>query len=393
MAVAFDSKCININGTTLSFSEVKENPDNFLQMARAIFRNSTMVQKESESYIEYLKRLFRLAFYNKHLGVENAHVNKHDDSQEKDADCLLSTLGIAVANRCCKTSKIVFKDSGNVYSISNEELLKLTDAIKSNSKYARVPIDIKFGVELEFIGYRSEHALKCFSSAMTSLVGEDMYSADLHYRHNSGGRWMLGTDSSVSSKEGCYYTGYELTSPILSLNSEKDLALLRQVIEFVYIHLDGHPNRTCGTHIHMSFDVSDATRDLCKHLATVYKNSEAPLYDKLVPKRRRENNSRYCLSVDPNNTDVRFRKLNFNNVKYNTKSLHLEFRQLNGTLDYNKIIAWAKLQKMFIEISMASVNKELSELANGIELEKAICDDTFTSTDVETFLVMSSLVS
>lgn len=392
MAVTFDSKCINIDGTTLSFSEVKENPDNFLQMARTIFRNSTMVQKESESYIEYLKRLFRLAFYNKHLGVENTNLNKHDNSSDKDADCLLSTLGIAVANRCCKTSKIAFKDSGNVYSISNEELLKLTDAIKSSSKYTRVPIDIKFGVELEFIGYNSEHALRRFNSAMTSLVGADAYSAELHYRHNSGSKWMLGTDGSLSSREPCYM-GYELTSPILSLSSEKDLALLKQVIEFVYVYLDGHPNRTCGTHIHISFDVPEVTRDLCKHLATVYKNSEVSLYDKLVPKRRRENNSRYCLSVDPNNTDMRFRKLNFNNVKYNTKSLHLEFRQLNGTLDYNKIIAWAKLQKMFIEISMASVNKDLSELANGIELEKTICDDAFTSTDVETFLVMSSLVS
>lgn len=390
---AFDSKQINLNGTLITFAAFKESPANYIALFSQFMREKTLLQKESESREQYLKRIFSRALC--HCAVRSANESSKQsevDVCDKVTQAFMNTLGINVVKHSNKTSRIIFKGSGNEYDINNDNIEKLINAIKSESKYERTAVNVKFGVEFEFIGSNNYYSLMKFNSAMKDLVGINNYSEELRYRHNNGGSWMLGTDSSLSTRERGY-TGYELTTPILSLDNEKDLETLKQVINLIYIHLDGHPNKSCGTHIHMSFDVPEATRELCKRFAYIYKSSEESLYDKLVPSYRRKNNNHYCRSVNVDDSGSRFCKLNLCNVAYRTKNLHLEFRQLNGTLDFDKVIAWAKLQRLYIEVTMSSLDKDLETFKDGLEFEKVICDECFNTSDIEAFLVMADEVA
>ena len=397
-----DSKMIKVNGTIFSFANLKDNPDKYIAIFNTIFRASTVAQKPTESFNEYLKRLFRLAYYNRHLAVTSTESTvESTNSQDEDSDiqnvnsnsslnvrnAILSTLGINIINTSKTNSKIIFKNSGNDYKISNDNLNKLITTITNKSSYEHSNIDVKFGVELEFIGLADSNARSDFKRVMTQLVGADKFNARYNYHHNDGTKWDLGTDGSLRTNARGF-CGYELTTPILSLNNLKDLETLKRVIELVYIHFQAYTNKTCGTHIHMSFNVPKVTNKLIKQFAYAYKNSENSLYDKIVRKDRI--NNQYCRSVNPDHTSSRFCKLNFEHAKMGTDNLHLEFRQLQGTLDYNKIIAWAKLQKLFIEFTMSSIKDDSTEFES-LELEKTICDDSFNITDVESFLVMSKM--
>lgn len=402
-----DSKQINVNGTIFSFAQLTNNPDKYIPLFSSIFRTSTMNQKADESKKEYLKRLFRLAFYTKHLAVtadtqvtadnantdENTSIQVSTVSPLKAQNCVLNTLGIDVVSRAKVTSKIIFKNSGNDYKITNEYLDKLISTVNNKSKYEHPDVKIKFGVEFEFIGLATSNARSNFKDAMCALVGADNYNESLNYHHNSGGKWDLGTDGSLhTTSRG--FCGYELTTPILSLDSQEDLNTLKRVLELMFIHFEAHPNKTCGTHVHMSFDVPKVTRTLIKQFAQVYKNSESTLFDKLVRADRRGSSNRYCRSVDVDYTSERFCKLNFQNAAVNSNNLHLEFRQLQGTLDYDKVIAWVKLQKMFVEYTLNAIknNVDFSSF-EGFEFEKTICDDSFNIADIESFLVMSKAVA
>jgi hypothetical protein len=67
--------------------------------------------------------------------------------------------------------------------------------------------------------------------------------------------------------------------------------------------------------------------------------------------------------------------------------LHLEFRQLDGTLDYNKIVAWIKIQRLFVQIANATYKnyKKTCEIKE-FTIEEAINDKCFNSDDVESLL-------
>lgn len=398
-----DSKKIKVNETVFSFAELSNDPNKYLAILCPIFRASTMIQKSDESYTNYLKRLFRLAYYNKNLAVtSNDSTDEYTNSQTTDnaqtdisnaslsvKNAILSTLGINIISASKTNSKIIFKNSGNDYKISNENLNKIINIITTKSHYEHPDVKVKFGVELEFLGLDSNTAQEKFKQAMIKLVGIDKYNVRLCYHHNEGDKWDLGTDSSLHANQSGF-CGYELTTPILDFDNQEDIDTLKRVIELIYINFKAYTNKTCGTHIHMSFDVPKVTPELIKKFAWSYKNSEDTLYNKIVRKDRVDNT--YCRSVNPDSTSYRFSKLNFTNAKVNSNNLHLEFRQLQGTLDYNRIMAWAKLQKLFIEFTMNLINNDLSSF-EGLTFEKTICDECFNITDVETFLIMSKIAA
>lgn len=392
-------KKICINNETFSYGEFAANPSVYLPKISHLFRASTLNKKSGETDSEYYSRIFGLAYYSKHLAVTSSNSNQAQTqsstpanvavSEKEIADtAVLTKLGISPIRKTAVFSNIIFKNSGNEYTIKNTELEKLINMANSKIKYDRAPTDIKFGIEFEFIGLDSPSSREAFSDAMRKLVGKSNYSSNLSYQHNDGSKWILGVDGSLRTRES-NYRGYELTTPIFTL-CQKDLDCLKQVLDLVYLHLDGHPNKSCGTHVHISFDSpSTVTRELCFKFAKAYKNSESSLFDKLVPVHRRENNCTYCQSA--NTTDFqRFTKLNLQNAVMNSSRLHLEFRQLNGTLDFDRVIAWVKLQKMFIEITINAINKESNSFIP-INLEYAVCNDSFNAADVESFLVMSKV--
>lgn len=394
MVMAYNKR-ICVNGETFSYGEFSSNPDMYLQKVRHLFRASTMIKKQGESDSDYYSRIFGLAYYSKHLAVESATqtqievttVQEATNNSVTEDSIILNKLGITPIRKTAKLSHIVFKDSGNEYKIKNADIEKLIEIASSKVKYDRKNIDIKFGVEFEFIGLYADPARKAFKKAMKNLVGDSKYVEELRYVHNDGSSWILGTDSSLNTND-VSYRGYELTSPILTL-CDTDLEQLKQVIELVYVHLDGHPNKTCGTHVHISFNTNTkVTNELCFKFAKLYRKSEDSLFDRLVPKYRRGNSCRYCLRTDTENIR-RFCKLNLANIRVGSKDLHLEFRQLNGTLSFDKVVAWVKLQKMFIEIVMHSLNN--IDSVEPLNLETTILDDSFNATDVENFMIMSGV--
>ena len=111
----------------------------------------------------------------------------------------------------------------------------------------------------------------------------------------------------------------------------------------------------------MSFPVEKASNNLLEHFVRSYRKSEPSLFDKLVPLERRENRARYAKTASTRYMWDRYRKINITKVKKDSDNLHLELRQLDGTLEYDKIISWVKLQKLFCEMTMDSFYRETAD--------------------------------
>lgn len=398
-----DNKQITVNNETFSFYQFRINADEYLPKVESLFRASTFARKDSETYVDYLTRLFYLLYYKKGYRTDaSTRTNNHEtagavvnrtttriarNQVAANEFAILNALGIDMVKHCAKTSRIVFKNSGNQYRMSNDHLDLVLKSLNDGVEYARDKKAIKFGVELEFVAEYNSNKIVEFNEAMRDLVGPERYSAPMCYSHNHGETWELGRDGSVRGR-GKY--GFELTSPILTYGDEDDMNELKNVMQLIETCLDGQVNNSCGTHVHMSFECNKISNDLKKHFANCYRASENSLFDRLVPLRRRANNNQYCRSVSEERISDRYRKLNLTHVKSTDKSMHLEFRQLDGTLDYDKLVSWIKLQKMFIEITMknAKSNEQVE-----LKLEDIMCDKDFTEKDVEEFMTMSKIAA
>jgi hypothetical protein len=395
-------KKLTVGNTSFSLNVLLLNPNKYLPIMQPLFRASVFARKATEDDEKYLTRLFNVLYkkLNPTLVVtSDASGEDHIDLSTIDNNAL-SALGIEIVKKCPKRSKIIFKNSGHSYRMNTDEIKKLTAALKHDVKFERSNTRVKysFGVELEFIGNR--RLLSAFNEAMETLLG-DNYVPELRYQKNNGKKWILGTDTSVhrSGRQSYDMCGYELTSPILDLNSGEDLETLHTVCNYIETIFGGEVNATCGTHIHMSFNLENgitATDDLIKHFARSYRKSESTLFDKLVPERRRENHAYYSKSVSVSHLFDRYRKLNFNNVKKDTSNMHLEFRQLDGTIDANKIIAWARLQRLFVEITMhtwkAEVEKETDKPVQ-IQLDDVIISSVLDESSKENLMKMCKLIA
>lgn len=396
------SKIVNVDGHIFSLAEFIQYVNlnglgKYKETLESIFRASTLVEKEHESITQYCTRLFYLLYYKKGFGQHDIQDNSISTSTLSNTNCneytILETLGINMVKYCNKVSKIIFKNSGNQYRMKNDNIKLLIESIKKRNTFEFNKHDVKFGIELEFIGENSSDSLKIFSKHMTELVG-DRYSENLTYNHNDGKMWVLGRDGSL---RGDGY-GFELTSPIFTYGDKKDLEELQLVIEFVKSDLHGVCNRSCGTHIHMSFDLNqNLTNDIKKYFALSYSMNEETLFDKLVPSYRRDSKNQYCRATDPERLNDRYRKLNLTLTKLNqpTKNMHIEFRQLDGNLDFNKIVTWMKLQKLFIETTIESLEQNTAQINNVkiLPLEDVICSNVYDLTEIEKLLTMSKMAS
>ena len=406
-----NDKQITINGITFSFGEFTANPSQYFSMIEPLFRSATLRKKDREINDEhsYLNRLFYLCYYKKGLAAGSnqtearairtrvpRNTRRVAAAQLSEEYQILDALGIDVIKKNSKYSRILFKNSGNAARMKTEEMDKLVDALKSNCSFNRNAIkDMRIGVELEFIG-EAGHVDE-FNRKIVKLVGDDRYYCPLSYSHNNGSQWVLGVDGSINYN-GRNERGYELTSPILDPNSEKDMAELKAVIDLVKDTFNARTNKSCGTHIHMSFNTKDLTKDqkieLKKYFARSYRDNEEEVFDKVVPTNRRKNRARYAHSMNGYMLGRRYQKLNFCNDESNNSLMHLEFRQLDGTLDYDKISAWIKLQKIFTEITMSNFkNKDDVNDNHTVKytIESVITDKTFNTADVESLLKEGSL--
>ena len=395
---------LTIGNKSFSLNALIANPDAYLPLMQQLVSASVFERKASETSDRYFTRLFNLLYskQSRRSNIGNAATRAPRTSIPLDENCnaILSALGIDVVKKCPKRSSIIFKSSGNSYKMNNEEIIKLAEAVKHDMKFKvshkLLNSDVSFGVELEFIGKRDQ--INAFADAMNKAVGADKFVICGCYHKNTGKTWELGHDGSVQprgSQCGCGMNGYELTSPIFNLSSKKDLHELETVCNIVKTHFSGVTNRTCGTHIHMSFPVEKASDALIEHFVRSYSKSETSLFDKLVPPERRENKARYARAASVNNMQDRYCKINVTKVKRNSDNMHLEFRQLDGTLEYDKIISWVKLQKLFCEMTLDSFHREMADADKPIQIElgDVIVTHQLGIESIEPLMKMSRLVA
>lgn len=391
-------KKICVNGNTFSLADLIANADKYLPMISPKFRASTLMRKDTETENERLARLFH-SMCRKGFVVANNATSTNSNSaapvtranaQNVVQDAILGALGINRIDCNRKTSTILFKNSGGKYNIKNEDLEKFITDLKSVHKLNHKDIDICFGVELEFIAYNSR--ARYFNAMMENLVGKSRYVDLDRYNKNSGDKWILGRDASLHSNSG---TGFELTSPILHANNEADMIELKKVLALIKDVFEGKPNNSCGTHIHISFNSEPVSNKMKKYFAAAYHASEDDLFDKLVPTNRRKNNGRWCRTASEADISDRYRKINFQNATNESNQFHLEFRQLDGTLDYRKIKAWLMLQKLFIEVTLNSMdrNKYDTSKVEKITLQDVLFEDKIDHNDVESLLRMSKMIA
>lgn len=394
---------LTIDNTTFSLNAFIANPNAYLPIVQRHVRASAFIQKESENIERYVTRLFKslLNHFNSIPSTDTTQAVRTSVTLDEKCNDILSAMGIDIVKKCPKRSSILFKNSGNKYRVSNDELNKLVNKYNNSKSFCvESEIDtsnISIGVELEFIGKCNQYST--FISEMINLVGKKRFIDAGCYTKNDGNAWILGKDCSVKPKGhqcGCGMRGYEITSPILHLDKKEDFIELMNVCNLIVNVFKGEVNATCGTHVHMSFPVEKATDDLVKHFARSYKRSETTLFDKVVPDRRRENHAYYSRSINMSHVWDRYRKLNFNNVKKDSDNMHLEFRQLDGTLDFDKIYSWIKLQKLFVDMTMNTWKKECNDLDKPvkIELEDVILyDATYDNGVVENLMKMSKMIA
>ena len=395
---------LTIGNKSFSLNALIANPDAYLPLMQQLVSAGVFERKASETSDRYFTRLFNLLYSKQsrrsNIGNTATHAPRTSIPLDENCRAILSALGIDVVKKCPKRSSIIFKSSGNSYKMNNEEIIKLAEAVKHDMKFKvsrkLLNSDVSFGVELEFIGKRDQ--INAFADAMNKAVGADKFVICGCYHKNTGKTWELGHDGSVQprgSQCGCGMNGYELTSPIFNLSSKKDLHELETVCNLVKTHFSGVTNRTCGTHIHMSFPVEKASDALIEHFVRSYSKSEASLFDKLVPPERRENKARYARAASVNNMQDRYCKINVTKVKRNSDNMHLEFRQLDGTLEYDKIISWVKLQKLFCEMTLNSFHREMADADKPIqiELDDVIVTHQLGIESIEPLMKMSRLVA
>jgi len=391
---------ITIGDKSFSFNALVINPNKYLPLMQPLFTDRVFAKKENEDQEKYLRRLFNLLCSRDGITASSSNgesrPRRRSEALSDEALNIINTMGMEVVKTNACSLNVIFKRTGHKYRLKRDAINKLIDSVKKNVTFERPVIGpVKIGVELEFIGNPAK--LDQFNKAMNKLVGADRYNSILSYHKNNGKQWELGKDCSVRrrSPQPENFRGFELTSPIFTIGNKKDMDELRNVCNLVKEKFDGCVNCSCGTHIHMSFAVDSATDELCEHFARWYRKSEEPCFDKVVPLRRRANRARYSRTVNERYIWDRYRKLNFCNVKKNSKSMHLEFRQLDGTLDFDKIMAWCRLQKLFVEMTMDNWDSEKNQ-GNApvpIELEDVIvCDETDTVM-TEELMEMSSMVT
>lgn len=391
------NKQVTISNITFSCGQFVENPLQYMELVAPLFRASSFVAKPNETEDHRLIRLFYQLYYKKGYAADHDATTvraprvRRTSSRAQRANeaisnefAILEKLGINLVKHSAKTSKIVFKNSGNDYRIKNDNLDSLIQALKADKQYNRGEHEVKFGIELEFIADNTPDVLWRFNKAMRDLVGNDRYDIELRYRHNSGSRWELGRDGSV---RGTGKYGYELTSPIFTYGNAEQVAEIEAVINLIKTILHGDVNKTCGTHVHMSFNCGKTSDDLKKHFARCYGNSEESLFDKLVPKYR--NHRQWCRATSEFTILERYHKLNLTTVKRDSDSMHIEFRQLDGTLDFNKIMSWINVQKLFVDVTMQNAE---SQNVEKFELADVICNKDFVK-DAETLMTMSKLAA
>jgi hypothetical protein len=233
-----------------------------------------------------------------------------------------------------------------------------------------VPENLTFGIELELlvpsrgrVHSRQEVAAYLQRHGIDARCAEYSHKAVTDY-------WKIVSDASVCcSRDDPHCLTFELVSPVLRGKSGLQCV---EAIMGVLASVQLTVNETAGFHVHIGADPFFNLEQLKRICASFVKFEQA--FDSLVPVSRRGVNNKYCkshqqqfgsqsnpainqvilgrnqlgglLAVMNKSTD-RYFKLNLQRVS-NRDSPTLEFRQHNGTSNFEKIRAWVLLLLHFV---------------------------------------------
>ena len=274
-------------------------------------------------------------------------VNEHNKN-------LLSEYDIDLKKELKSASVVRFNGRDTDSRISMSLYEKLIHAADNKENFEVKLPNITFGVEFEFVGSSDPKDVSAFNYEMAKLFKEKYFYTGT-YTHNDGASWILGKDSSIKTdwSKLKHPFGFELSSPRLRYANKDDMAVLHTVVDLIKTLLHGEVNKSCGTHIHIGFSKKDFKSELYRgsicDLLSTYSAMEKTVFDTIVPIHRRRN--RFCRQTQPWPRN-KYQKLSSRFCDFNydgeCKTLHFEFRQLEGTLDINTIMYWADLQAIIL---------------------------------------------
>lgn len=282
-------------------------------------------------------------------------LNKPEDNKK-----LLALYGIELKKECNSHAILRLKDKDTDSRMSRKLYDKLISAIRESTVHDIKLPRITFGIEFEFIGEDQDDKFIRLAKELTPLGVWDNFLYSYHCYHNDGREWVLGRDGSIKwntldlipprTKDVIVNPiGYELSTPKLVLYNDDHITLLRNIIGTVKDHLKCTVNHTCGTHVHIGFPLDGIYTDHLRHMLAYYSQMEKQVFDPIVPITRR--NNLYCKKTTTDLTN-KYQKLNSRYSQFNKsqKCDHIRFesRQLEGTLDIDTVIYWAKLQTHII---------------------------------------------
>ena len=261
----------------------------------------------------------------------------------------------------------------NVYArLFPERIRRTNQQTRNNNQTAEFRLrdfdfNHTFGVEIEAYGIRKEEIEEELKAAGIETRNEI-------YNHTTKNYWKIVRDGSLQGENA-----FELVS--LKLKGKSGLRQLKTVC-LILKGLETKVNKSCGLHIH--FDATEFDLKTWKRLYKNYAKLELHIDSIMAPSRRGSLNQ-YCRSLRVRNFERKIdevsnldrmesglRKLESNITngnryyKLNSQSywIHksVEFRQHQGTVDFNKIQNWIFFLARLIEFSKnAEVRNETWE--------------------------------
>ena len=176
------------------------------------------------------------------------------------------------------------------------------------------------------------------------------------YNHDTRPYYKLVSDSSIQGADGI-----ECVSPVLEGNNNGFDSLKRCCLTLN--EAEAKVNRSTGLHVHIG--VANLTDNWFINIFKNYQRLERVI-DSFMAVSRRRNNNRFCKSLDGCNfgfacntiADVQ-RILTSRYFKVNPMSINrhgtIEFRQHQGTTDYEKISNWVRFCSKLVAYSKTNV--------------------------------------
>lgn len=203
---------------------------------------------------------------------------------------------------------------------------------------------ITYGIEVEAYNFDRMSLISEASTHGLQVKSEGYNHEDKHY-------YKIVSDSSIQG-----VNSNEVVTPVLQ--GEQGMNDLKALCNSL-VAIDARVNKSCGLHVHIG-----AVGMSQKHYVRVFKNYQAieTAIDSFMAPSRRGNNSRWCHSLQgidfsgcTTQTDVA-RALGYDryfkcNAEAFSRHQTIEFRQHQGSTDFEKISHWVKFLAALVKYS------------------------------------------